>query len=226
MAEKDKFDEFLEEVENDIRQERFEKLWKTYGKHLTTGITAILVVLAAHTLWSNHKTREHAKNSEYFTMAHQLIAEGKSDQALSVLKTISADKTYHPLAQFTQAAILSDTPDNPENINQAISLYETLAGDTSIELLWRHVAILQSVRLKFTQDSDKGADLLSVLDPLTTDGAPLQALALEQKAYMLYKMGKTTQAADLYASIIQLKDAPEGITMRAQIMSEKINSRT
>ena len=43
-----------------------------------------------------------------------------------------------------------------------------------------------------------------------------------QKAYMLHTMGKNTEAAELFVKVIQMKDAPEGIVMRAQIMSEKL----
>lgn len=223
MAEKDKFDEFLDEVEEDIRQERFAKLWQTYGKHVTTGITVILVGLAGYTLWSNHKTKEHAKNSEFFITAQQLISEGKTSQAQSVLKEITGDKTYTPLAQFAQAAILADGI-GPEGktVDQAITLYDHLSADPKIELLWRHVAALQSIRLKFEKNADHGANLLPAFDALIAEGAPLRALALEQKAYMLHTMGKNTEAAELFVKVIQMKDAPEGIIMRAQIMSEKL----
>ncbi len=223
MAEKDKFDEFLDEVENDIRQEKFAKLWQTYGKHVSTGITVILVGLAGYTLWSNHQTKEHAQKAEYFMTAQQLIAEGKTSQAMSALKEIGNDKTYGPLAQFSEAAILADGS-GPEGktVNQAIALYDILSTDPKIEPLWRHVAALQSIRLKFDQGADKGPELLTIIEPLTAEGAPLQALALEQKAYMLHAMGKDDQAAELFVKLLQMKDAPEGIIMRAQIMSEKI----
>ena len=228
MAEKDKFDEFLEEVENDMRQEKFAKLWHAYGKHVTTGITVILVGLSAYTLWSNHQTKEHAKSSEFFMTAEQLIGEGKISQAQAVLKEIGSDKTYGPLAQFSEAAILADGV-GPEGktVDQAISLYDHLSTDPKIELLWRHVAALQSIRLKFEKDADRGdadrgTDLLPAFDALVADGAPLQALSLEQKAYMLHVMGKNTEAAELFVRVIQMKDAPEGIIMRAQIMSEKL----
>lgn len=226
MAEKDKFDEFLEEVENDIRQERFAKLWHTYGKHVTTGITVILVGLAGYTLWTNHQSKEHAKSSEFFMTAQQLITEGKTEQASAVLKEIGGDGTYGPLAKFSEAALLADGV-GPEGktVDQAIALYDHLATDPKIELLWRHVAALQSIRLKFDQDADRGADLLPALDVLVADGAPLQALAMEQKAYMLHVMGKNAEAAELFVKLIQMKDAPEGIVMRAQIMSEKLASQ-
>ena len=38
----DKFDEFLEEVEQDIRQERFQKIWNKHGKTIIAIVVAIL----------------------------------------------------------------------------------------------------------------------------------------------------------------------------------------
>ena len=49
MAEK--FDEFLEEVEKDIRQEKFLKLWKQYGKQVIGVFSAIIVIIIGYNLW-------------------------------------------------------------------------------------------------------------------------------------------------------------------------------
>lgn len=225
MVDNNKFDEFLDEVENDIRQERYEKLWKTYGKHVSTGITAILVVLAGYSLWTNHKSREHTKNSEYYLEAQQLLAAGKNDQALSSFRSISSDNTYEPLAKFSEAAILTAENNENKNIDQAIALYDELAQNTHIEDLWRSIAALESIRLQFDQNPTKAEDLFPALDPLCKEGVSIRPLALEQKAYMLQKLNKNTEAADIYAEIIQIKDAPDGVATRAQIMSEKLASK-
>jgi hypothetical protein len=227
MTEKDKFDEFLEEVESDIRQERFLKLWNAYGKQITTGITVILAGLVAYTLWSNYKTKEHQKNAQYFIKAQELVIEGNTSQALSVLKEIKNDATYSALGKFMEAALLSEKTDSEgTSAQKAIALYDQLSKNPNIEQLWRHVATLQSIRLKFSQDQKLGPDLLPLLDPLVAEGAPIRALALEQKGYMLHTMGKSAEAAEQFVKIIQMKEAPDAVAKRARIMSEKLASRT
>lgn len=229
MVQNDKFDEFLEEVEHDIRQEKYRKLWEQYGKHVTTSITAVLVVLAGYSLWSNHQDRQQLKNSDYYVTAQHHMAEGKLSQALALLKEIqpagfmstAQGNTYYLLAKFSQGAILQE-PGDQQNIAKAIEIYKGLSVDKSVPSLWKSMAILQVVRLQFQQDPTKASELIKTLAPLTEEGHPLQALAMEQTGVMLQQMGKTTEAADVFVKLVQMKDAPEGVNMRAQIMVQQL----
>lgn len=231
MAQNDKFDEFLEEVENDIRQEKYYKLWEQYGKYVTSFITVSLVVLAGYSLWSNHQDRQQLRNSDYYIAAQRQMAEGKLSQALALLKEIqpagflstAQASTYHTLAKFSQGAILQEAGDQ-QNISQAIEIYQGLSQDKTLPPLWKSMAILQSIRLQFQQDPMKASELIKDLAPLTQEGHSLQAMALEQTGIMLQQMGKTTEAADVFVKLIQMKDAPEGVSMRAQIMVQKLGN--
>lgn len=228
---KDKFDEFLEEVENDIRQEKYMQLWQKYGKLASGSVTAAIIVVATYSLWSTYQEKQQLKNSDYYTTAQQYIAQGKISQALSTLKAIepggtlssSHAKTYPHLARFTQAALLQE-PGEQQNIDQAIALYTSLSQDKTLDPRWQAIATLQSVRLRFQQTPEQSTELLAQIEPLTQDAHPFQALALEQKALMLQQIGKTAEAREIFVKLIQMKEAPEGVSMRAQIMLQQMGT--
>ena len=60
----DQFDEFVQEVENDIRQEKLRDLWDKYGKIASSVIGGVLTIGVGITLWQNHQTDVSLKLSD------------------------------------------------------------------------------------------------------------------------------------------------------------------
>lgn len=226
MAEKDKFDEFLEEVEQDIRQEKYAHIWNKYGKKATSALTGILVILVAYSLWSNYQRRDLERQADYYVKAQGYLEQGDSSKALALLKELSSGtKTYATFAQFSEAAIFS-APGDKQDIDKALKLYQEISANSNLEAVWRDTAMLQYVSLSFEKDPKQVDSLLSKVEPLCQAGRPLQALALEQKGLILYMTGKKKEAAEIFVQIVQLAQAPEGVKLRAQTMAQEISSQT
>ncbi|MBX3457539.1 MAG: tetratricopeptide repeat protein [Candidatus Paracaedibacteraceae bacterium] len=226
MAEKDKFDEFLEEVEQDIRQERFRQLWEKYGKQASSALTAILVVLAGYSLWSNYQNRELERQSDYYIKAQSYLEQGETSKALAILKDMtSGHKTYATFARFSEASIYS-TPGEKQDMAKAIELYSEIAKDSKLDTIWRDTAQLQAISLSYEHDPKAADKLLAELDILAEEGRPLRALALEQKGVILYLSGKKKDAAEAFVAALQTPEAPEGVKLRAQTMAQQISSES
>jgi len=226
MAEKDKFDEFLEEVEQDIRQAKFKKLWDKYGKLASSALTVVVVVLVGYSLWSNYQTRELERQSDYYIKAQSYLEQGDTTKALALLKELSGGhKTYATFAKFSEASILA-TPGEKQDVDKALSLYQEIADDSHLESVWRDTATLQFISLSFEKDAKQAETLLAKIEPLCAAGRPLQALALEQKGVILYLLGKKVQAAEIFVQIVQLSGVPEGVKVRAQTMAQQISSES
>jgi hypothetical protein len=224
MTEKDKFDEFLEEVEQDIRQEKLNRLWAKYGKQASSVLTVLLVVVAGYGLWSHYQTRNLERQSDVYVKAQMYLERGETSKALTLLKELNqGSQAYATFAKFSEAAILAAPGDN-HDLDKALGLYQELADDSRMEAVWRDTAALQWVSLSFEKDPTQGEALLAKLDTLCQAGRPLQALALEQKGLILYLSGKKAEAAEVFVQIVQLAAAPEGVKLRAQIMTQKISS--
>lgn len=226
MAEKDKFDEFLEEVEHDIRQERFKQLWEKYGKKASSALTAVLVALVGYSLWNNYQTRELERQSDYYIKAQSYLEQGESTKALAILKDLnSGHKTYATFARFSEASVYS-TPGDKQDLPKAIELYTEIAKDSKLGEIWRDTAQLQAISLTYEHDASKAETLIPELDALTQEGRSLRALAFEQKGVILYIAGKKKEAAEAFVAAIQVPDAPEGVKLRAQTMAQQISSES
>lgn len=215
MAEK--FDEFLEEIENDIRKEKFLQLWKQYGKKITTGVISCAVIVVAYNFWSYYERNKQAQISDKFVTAQEFVAQGKTDQAITLLNTLSHDSkgSYQHLSLFQKAGLLLQ--ENSES-KEAIDLYEKLATNTKIDLLWRNLATLLSVMAKMNQKNFSTEDLLKEIEPIASDQNPWHHYANEIKGILLHNKGESLKALELFARLVQDKQTPSGISMRSRLM--------
>ncbi len=225
MAEK--FDEFLEEVENDIRQEKLLNLWRQYGKMVMGGIAGILIVIIAYNFWSHYDHNKRIQMAEKLISAQELIGQGEAEKAMTILNSLSTEshKTYQPLTQFQKAGLLLQEG-TPTKTTQAIAIYHQLAGSTKIEPLWRDLATLLAVMASMDQPDIKVDDLLGQLNALTSDENPWRYFAKEIKGVLLYRKGEKSQAAELFARLVQDNQTPTGISMRARLMVQIVSTGT
>jgi hypothetical protein len=225
----DQFDEFLNEVEQDIRHAKYERLWKQYGKQATYAAGALLGLVALYTMWTHHEEKKRLQISEAYIRTQNLIDSGKTDEAIHALETLAQNnhKAYATLSLFTLAGIRAS--EGPyQDIPQAITLYKRIAQDTRSEPYQRDFALVRAITLEIGQDTtqDNPTALkaaLEQLEPLCKTDAPWKLMALETKAIILSQL-KDPQAAEVFVSIAQDPNCPEAMRSRAQIMARSQNT--
>ena len=79
MAE-DTDDHLFEEIEEDLRAERYAKLWKRYGKFVIAGFIALIVGVAGFKGWQTYDQKIRAEQSNQYATAARLLAEKKSSE--------------------------------------------------------------------------------------------------------------------------------------------------
>ncbi|MDP2193765.1 MAG: hypothetical protein Q8K36_04505, partial [Alphaproteobacteria bacterium] len=63
MIRMQKFDEFMNDIQEDMRREKVEKYWKKYGKQAVAVVSIVLATAVGHTLYTNHQTKLTLKTS-------------------------------------------------------------------------------------------------------------------------------------------------------------------
>jgi hypothetical protein len=217
MAEK--FDEFLEEVEKDIRQEKLLQLWRQYGKQITAGVVAIIVVIAAYNLWGQYNRNKQIQMAEKLIAAQELITQGETTKAHAILTSLSeaSNSTYRSLGLFQKAALLLQEG-SPAKLTEAIAVYNQLAENKKMDLLWRDLATLLATMASIDLPDVKADDLLAKLEPLTSDQNPWRYLAKEMKGLLLFRKGEKAQSMELFARLVQDSQTPQGISLRSRLM--------
>ena len=219
----EKFDEFLEEVQKDIRQEKILQLWKRYGKQAITGISAILVLIVGYNVWGHYEQNQRIQIAEKMIAAQGYIAQGDVDKANTLLLNLSETRSvYRPLALFQQAGLL--VQQGGDKTAEAIAIYTKLASNGKVDPFWRDLATLLSIMVSIDLPNVNVDGVLAQLEPLTGDDKPWRYFAKEMKGLLLYRKGEIVKSTEVFARLVQDNQTPSGISMRARLMVQIVST--
>jgi hypothetical protein len=210
--------DIFHEVEEDVRRERFEKLWKQYGDYAIALLAVIIIAIAGYKFWQRYETQQRQNASAAFFSAQQVAASGNSKAAAASFANIAktAPGGYATAAQFEEAnALLS-----AGNRADALSIYKKIAENESSPL-----SAVARIRAAWaTVDSAPKSDIEALLTPLNTPSNAWRFMAREILAYADYRVGAFDQAQSEFAALGADKDAPDTLRGRAKAMSDFIKA--
>lgn len=199
-------DSFIQEVTEEVRQDRMFRLWKKYAPYV---IGALLLVIAGTAAWSWYKHWQLEKARE---LGGRFLATDVA--SLEAQEKLAAEvegpaKVIARLRVATAKALAGDAAG-------AAALYREIAAEPGLEPLYADFARLQAVRAGLGEMSADEA--LAELEPLVAEGRPYRLLALELRAAIKLNNGDVEGAhADLRA-ILADPAATRGLRERARAM--------
>ena len=203
--------DFIREIEEDIRRERLEKLWKRYGVYLIAAGVLIVALAAGWTGWQRYRSHQIAQDSVLYAAAASLAQAGKPAAAAAAFAKIAADGDggYRVLAGLRAAGAYLAAGDR----KAAIAAYDRLAQDSSVEARYRDLARYLSVLNR--ADSAKPKALEAELRPLLQKDDPWRFSARELMAVLELKAGDKKAAARDFGALANDLQAPVGLRERA-----------
>ncbi len=205
--------DIFREVEEDLRQERFEQLWKKYGDYVIAGAALLVIVAAGVQLWRVYEQRQQAAASASYVLAEQMLEAGQANEAAALFAklTETAPGGYAQVALLEKADALYAAGNTPE----AVDLYKQVAakGDT----LLAPVARLRAAWaiLETAPRSDVAALLAPLVDPLN----PWHPMAREILAYADYHAGAVGLAQREFLGVAKDRDTPAAVRQRSDAMA-------
>ena len=163
-------DSLFREIDEDLRHEKYAKLWKKYGMYVIGAAILLVAVVAGHQAWRSYDISKRNSDSEQLVAAMGLT-NADPEAAESAFRTLAEDASggYQVLARFQEAAAAAKLG----NRQEAATLLGTIASESTDPMI-RDVAILLSV-MQTLAGSTSTADteaLESKLAPLTADDNP------------------------------------------------------
>lgn len=215
-------DNFIQELEDDLRRDRHMALWNKYGRYVVAVALVIVIGAAAMVAWRHYRTGERTKDSLAYNAALLLANQGQgvaSDAALPALRAIapSSSDSYATLARLQEAALLTRAGKTEE----AVAVYDALSGNRDVDPLFRDLAVL--LRVLVTFDKEDPEALGSRLAPLTQSSA-WRYTALELTALLAQRSGDTAKARDIYATLADDPNTPRQLRGRAAEMLAGLGS--
>ena len=175
-------------------------------------LVAVLAVLIAGAIvaWREYQASERRAQAARYSAALALVREGKEADAAKLFAVLARESGgYGVLASFEEAELLAKTGDR----KAAIAAYDRLAGSSALDPEFRDLAVLLSVMHGLPEGDAKAA--IERLQPLTENGNPWRASALELTAAAKLKAGDRNAALDLYRKIADDLGAPQRLRARA-----------
>src|SRR5712692_3961361 len=190
--------DIFQEVDEEVRRERLEQLWKKHGNLI---VAVALVILAAIGGWRGYMWWQDKKAAEAgaaFEAASTLADEGKHQEAEAAFAKLAAEGTpgYRALARFREAAQLA-----LHDPKAAVGIYEALASDASLDRLLQDLA---AVRAR--------------LEPLAAADRPFRHSARELLALSAWRSGDGAAARRWIDSIVGDPETPAGIRNRVEVL--------
>lgn len=221
MNERDAATEALiREVDEDLKKDQAEKLWKAYGKYVVAGAVALILGVAGYEAWKHWKTSQAQAESARFAEALQHVAQDRDAASLAGLEQLAKDgKTaYASLALLKKAGFLAAVGDK----TKAVEAFEAVA-DSDLDALYRQSAKLHAVYVQM--ETGDPAKLEADLAPLAADNEPWRHPARELQGLLALRMGDNAKALDIFTKLSDDAAAPQGLRARAAELRQAIEAK-
>jgi hypothetical protein len=206
--------DIFQEVDEELRAEKAQKLLKRYGGLLVLAAALVVAGVGGWQAWNWHEAKVNAGIAREFLTALEGAASPPGDARKAALLQLAAvandgNAGYRTLARLREAALKADTGDGAG----AEALWTQVAGDRAANPLLRDVAVLQSVLHQI--DHGDPAVLGAKLKPLAAPDNPWHALAQEAEALIDVRQGQTEAARGILKQLAQDVTAPDGVRGQA-----------
>ncbi len=209
----------FEEVEEELRSERWKRLARTW---LPVVGAVLLVALIAALAWWGWQSWETSK-ADKASVAYQTGLE-----SLEAGNTAAADTAFTEAAEVGNAAYKSlalqqraGVALTNNKIPEAIAFLDEAAKADGDALLADPARLKAAMLL---MDTGSLADVETRLTPLTEEGRPLRPFAQEALAMARLQSGQLPQAREVFVLLTLGQDVPDSIRQKAQAAIAMIDS--
>ena len=204
--------DIIREVDEELRRENFEKLWRKYGSY-ALGLAALIVLgVAGYYKWQDYTAHQRETRAVQYDKALQLAASADPGAPAALQDLAAGNDGYAALAQLEEAALKVKGGD----LAGATAIYEKMTADGAIDQSIRDLALI--LLAMHTVDTAPPEQLTQRLQPLTAATNPWHYSALELTAVLARRAGDTGKAVQIFTALADDLNAPQAMRQRATEM--------
>ena len=205
-------EEFVREVDEDIKEEERIKLWKKVFPYVVSVSLGIIIFTSGYVFWNNYTESLNQQLGDDFTAAVQLANEEDLDASILALNRIVDEGSdgYVTLAKMKKASLLIQRGELELGLNIYLDL-ERNAVDQSFRDIASILYVLNSM------DTEDPQALLEKINKLESSQI-WRSSALEMKAFLKLKQNKIEEAIKIFEAILNLPSTPSSLATRAKNM--------
>jgi hypothetical protein len=201
------------EVDEEVRQEQFKKLWARFG-NLVIGVCLLVIVgVGGFQGWQYWQTKQAEAAGDEFFSAAELASAGKSDEALKQFESVS-HAGFNALARLREAALLATQGKTAD----AVKIYDAVAADSAASATLRDLAKVRAAAA--LADTASFADIEARLKPFSAEGNPWRHVAREIMAAVQWRLKDYAGADSQVQAMLGDPETPASLRQRAQMMAQ------
>lgn len=207
--------DIFDEVGEDLRRDKLNRLWKRYGVLIIALAVLIVLATAAWRGWEYYAGQQAAANGEAYRAALAKAADGDHAATAESLLAFAttAPKGYAALARF-RAASEHQAAGETDN---ALAAFDQLAKDGSIPAEMRDLAAIRAAMIAV--DREDLAAIKARLAAYDTDISPWRFSARELIALAAVKAAAWDDARAMLDKLKADPNAPQDVASRTGILS-------
>ena len=183
-------DEFIREVDEDVKEEKRLKLWKKFFPYVVSISLGIVLFTSGFVFWEGYSNNQRQKLGDDFTAAVVLAGEDDLDASLLALDRIvdKGSDGYVTMAKMKKASILIEQG----RIDEGLEIYKDLEKN-AVDQSFRDIATILYVLNSLNNESKD--DLLKKIIPLENSEI-WKSSALELKGYIYLRNNEIDKAIE------------------------------
>jgi hypothetical protein len=206
--------DFIDEVNEDLRQERFTRFWQKVGVYVVAASVLIVVATVASVLWQNYRDKRQSQAAEVFLSADKAAKAQKYDEAAKTYAEVATldAQGFSELAKMREAYVLTKANKKDSALTVYKDVAETRGGDKAVRSLARSYAAMLMM-----ETNAPAEEITDTLQPLAKDTAnPFSAFAREHMAYIALEKGDSAEAHRMLTELSNDAEAPASLRRRTQ----------
>ncbi len=215
-------DSFIREVNEELRSDAANAIWKKYGKLIIGGAVAIVLGVAGNVGYKNYITGKAGASGDIFLQGLTHAREGRQDDALASFDELKADGygAYPVLAKMRSATVLADQG----KMAEAIAEFQAVSSDNSVPDAIKDVAKIRAGYLLV--DVGTYDEVSAEVEVLTNTSNPMRHSAREILGLAAYKAKDFTRSKEWFQLVVEDNASPQQLAARAQVILDLIAGRT
>lgn len=200
------------EIDEELRHDKAKVIWAAYGKYFVSVAVILLLAVIGFQGWKKYDLKNRNALGEKLAKAEDLAKSGDEQAALSALEDLAkyGSKGYALLARFRIAGVLAEK----QNTAAAIDAYKNIAGDETVDVKYRDLAVILSAMQKLNLPQNDIADDKRLAE-IAKANNPWHFSAREILATEAFRAGQIAKAREKFKSLNEEATTPAAIRDRA-----------
>ena len=213
-------DTFIREVNEELRSERLQTVWKRFRPLIIAGAVLIVVGVAGAGIFEWWQARESSASGDRFLTAITNANDKKTDEAMKELEALTRDGfgSYPVLARMRLAALKAEKGDT----KAAIADFLAIGQDGGVPKAMRNASKIRAAWLMVDQSSYD--EVAAQIEELAAATSPVRHSARETLGLAAYKAENYAKAREWMQQIVDDNDAPAGARTRARMILSLITA--